>query len=385
MKTLCVEGWRGVNHSIAMVNQYQLLEMARRPGWALFHRDAPWFMPHWKPGELDSGFTPQQQALIAGLPAPSEGQTFDCVLRIASPVRPPRPGEARRTLTFMVTEFGLGERSFDPPGLPPATWTSNEDFIVTPSRWSRERLADHGFDPARIHVVPHGFRADTFAPLPPEERAAARAQLGIGEGETLFTNVGVSTWNKGLDLLLLAFARLRASGLPVRLILKDHKALYGVGVEGLIASLANQVPLLGSPQVTSGISVLSGSLNLPQLRRLYAISDAYVSPYRAEGFNMPVLEALGCGTPVITTAGGATDDFVPHGLVHRIASRPGTREDAPQVQGRFVVPDLEDLTEAMARIARGERPDAATRSAVRARLAEDYAWSAVTARLMSLC
>ena len=377
MKTLCVEGWRGVNHSIAMVNQYQLLEMARRPGWALFHRDAPWFMPHWKPGELDSGFTPQQQALIAGLPAPSEGQTFDCVLRIASPVRPPRPGEARRTLTFMVTEFGLGERSFDPPGLPPATWTSNEDFIVTPSRWSRERLADHGFDPARIHVVPHGFRADTFAPLPPEERAAARAQLGIGEGETLFTNVGVSTWNKGLDLLLLAFARLRASGLPVRLILKDHKALYGVGVEGLIANLAQQVPLLGAAHVTAGISVLSSSLNLPQLRQLYAMSDAYVSPYRAEGFNMPVLEALGCGTAVITTAGGATDDFVPHGLVHRIASRPGTKEDAPQVNGRFVVPDLDDLTEAMARIAGGDRPDEATRRAVRA-------WSAVTAQLMRL-
>jgi glycosyltransferase involved in cell wall biosynthesis len=384
VKTLCVEGWRGVNHSIAMVNQYQLLEMLRQPGWTVYHRDAPWFMPHWKPADLDSGFAPEARAAIAALAEPPVGTVMDCVFRIASPIRPPRPGEARRTLTFMVTEFGLGERSFDPPGLPPTAWTSGEDFIVTPTRWSRDRLADHGFDPARIHVVPHGFREDIFTPMAPAERAAARAQLGIGEGETLFTNVGVSTWNKGLDLLLLAFARLRDRGLPVRLILKDHKALYGVGVEGLIANLAQQVPLLGAAHVTAGISVLSSSLNLPQLRQLYAISDAYVSPYRAEGFNMPVLEALGCGTAVITTAGGATDDFVPHGLVHRIASRPGTKEDAPQVNGRFVVPDLDDLTEAMARIARGERPDEATRRAVRARLAESFSWSAVTGQLMRL-
>ena len=34
-----------------------------------------------------------------------------------------------------------------------------------------------------------------------------------------------------------------------------------------------------------------------------------MSSYRGEGFNLPVLEAMACGLPVVVTSGGATDDF----------------------------------------------------------------------------
>jgi glycosyltransferase involved in cell wall biosynthesis len=49
---------------------------------------------------------------------------------------------------------------------------------------------------------------------------------------------------------------------------------------------------------------------LAQLNVLYNVADAYVTPYRAEGFNLPALEAQACGTPVVATRGGATDDFL---------------------------------------------------------------------------
>ena len=49
------------------------------------------------------------------------------------------------------------------------------------------------------------------------------------------------------------------------------------------------------------ISVISTSLDQAQLRALYGMADAYVSPYRAEGFNLPVLEAMACGLPVVAT------------------------------------------------------------------------------------
>ena len=45
---------------------------------------------------------------------------------------------------------------------------------------------------------------------------------------------------------------------------------------------------------------------------LYNIADLYVSPYRAEGFNMPVLEAMSVGLPIVVSGGGSTDDFVPY-------------------------------------------------------------------------
>jgi len=42
---------------------------------------------------------------------------------------------------------------------------------------------------------------------------------------------------------------------------------------------------------------------------LYRCSDIYVAPYASEGFNLPVLESMASGTPVIVTRGGSTDDF----------------------------------------------------------------------------
>lgn len=383
MRSLCIEGWRGVNHSIAMVNQNQILELAKLPGWTITHRDAPFFLPHWDPSKLDSGFSPAERAVIDGL-APATDAPVDVCFRIASPVRAGRPGSARRNVTYVVTEFGLSAKSFDPVGLTPASLTRGEDRVVTPSQWSKARLLDHGFDAEKVFVVPHGYKTDSFFPMSAEQRAQARQTLGIQPDEVVFTNVGVSTWNKGIDLVILAYAQLRLQGLPVRLILKDHKGLYGLGVERTYADLASRAPQLNQEQVTSGMSILSGSLNLGQIRSLYALSDAYVSPYRAEGFNLPVLEAMGCGTPVIVSGGGATDDFVPPELGYRLRSRPGTQADAPQVEGHFVMPDLDDLIHAMQTVAeRRWHADATAREAARQRVATEYSWGNVTAQLVA--
>src|ERR1700756_1714998 len=111
LKTLCIEGWRGVNHSIAMVNQNQILEMLKVPGWQIFHRDAPYFLPHWNKAQLNSGFSADEQTQLEALPDPGNA-TMDCCLRIASPVRIGKAGQARRTCTFIVTEFGPIQANF---------------------------------------------------------------------------------------------------------------------------------------------------------------------------------------------------------------------------------------------------------------------------------
>jgi glycosyltransferase involved in cell wall biosynthesis len=42
---------------------------------------------------------------------------------------------------------------------------------------------------------------------------------------------------------------------------------------------------------------------------LYRCANVYVAPYQSEGFNLPVLESMASGTPVIVPRGGCTDDF----------------------------------------------------------------------------
>lgn len=130
--------------------------------------------------------------------------------------------------------------------------------------------------------------------------------------------------------------------------------------------------------------MLSGSLNLSQLRAWYAVSDAYVSHYRAEGFNLPVLEAMGCGTHVIVSGGGATDDFLPAALGSTLHTRPGTSADQPQVQGQFVMPDLDDLIAAMQEVVDHGATDSMAREEARSTLSERYSWGAVTLILLDL-
>jgi hypothetical protein len=66
---LLVEGWRGINHSFALVNQYQLLELRKYRGIELFHRDLPYVDPAWNTGANDAGFDAEKRAALATSPA----------------------------------------------------------------------------------------------------------------------------------------------------------------------------------------------------------------------------------------------------------------------------------------------------------------------------
>ncbi len=384
MKTICIDGWRRVNHSIAMVNQHQMLALLDLPELQVFHRDVPYFMPHWDAKLLPAGFALAEQQRIDAVPPPPEGQALDCVLRISSPFRT-QLDATQKTHTFMVTECSLVEACFDAPLGDRAPFTQGANRIITPSNWSRDRLVEHGFAAEGISVVPHGVNARTFSPLAAAERAEARAQLGIESDQPLFLNVGVATWNKGLDLMIKAFAVVRKRHPKARLLLKENKSLYGLGVDRTVADLQRQQPGLIDSDVLAGISVISNSLDQAQLRTLYGVADAYVSSYRAEGFNLPVLEALACGTPVIVTAGGATDDFCPNGLATKVRSRPGLRADAPEEVGPFRVPDPDALIDAMDTVAAGGvlRNDPALASQRQAVL-DRLSWPAVARQLAAL-
>lgn len=383
-KTVCIEGWRGVNHSFAMVNQHQLLALLDAPGLQLYHRDMPWFMPHWNRQTMGAGFAPEVQARIDAVQAPPDGLAPDCVYRVHSPTSTHFvPGQ--KTLSFMVTEVGMATECFDQPQFDRAAFTRDANRIVTPSGWARDRLAEYDFDRDRIDVVPHGVDGALFRPMGSDERRAARALLGIRDDDVLFANVGVAMWNKGLDLLVRAFATVRQTHPQARLLLKDHQKLYRLGVERTIAEVRRRHPGLVDDGVLGAISVVSTSLDLPQMRGLYCIADAYVSPYRAEGFNMPVLEALACGTPVIVTEGGPTDDFSPPALATRVSARRARAEDVSSMNGYYLDPDFDVLVAAMRDVAERRTPrDTAARQAARDDLVTRMAWPAVARQLAAL-
>ena len=86
---------------------------------------------------------------------------------------------------------------------------------------------------------------------------------------------------------------------------------------------------------------------------LHRACDVMVLPYRGEGFCMPALEAMASGLPVIATAGGPTDEFVPEAAGWRIPSAvrqiPGNQVDQWQTASApfMLEPDVEALRDLM--------------------------------------
>lgn len=357
-----LEGWRGISHSYAMVNQYQMLELRKRRGITLFHRDRPFPQSRWSGLAGDGGFDPRAAALLAGIPPPNG--PADVTFRICYPHDAGADGGAR-VFAFATCEF---DRL-----LPGAIGAVDQGCtFVTPSLWSKQGLAASGLDPRKIHVVPHGIDPAIFHPPSPHSRAAMRHWLGIDPEQFLFLNVSALTANKGIDTLLLAFARVHAHHPHAVLLLKDQSTLY----ENLTAAALLDVMGPDMGPARHGVRTLSDDLSLARLAALYGAADAYVSPYRAEGFNLPPLEAAACGTPIAVTQGGATDDYARDCFALGIASRPVVRDGLGMLE-----PDPDALTEAMLRlIERRERNSAASVEWI----SGNFSWARAVDRLLAL-
>jgi len=314
-RKLLVEGWRFLPHSYAMVNQWQLLALRRRGDLELRVRDLPLYRSGWRmvSGVMDA----TAEAALRGLPGPEPGFTPDAVLRLAFPFDFAASAAPRLGL-FCTNEF----HNFAPDAwvTPPAdvAFDRRPDLkILTPSRWSAEGLERIGIPAQKIAVVPHGVDGEVFKP-DAARGAAMRERLSIGAG-VVFMNVGAMTSNKGLDLLLQAFVALCRQRSDVYLLLKGSDELYRsqAHVGGLLNALEPQWRALIGPRLVYGGTTVSTA----DMADLYRAADVYVSPYRAEAFNLPVLEAMASGLPVICTAGGPTDEFMNENCGWRIASR----------------------------------------------------------------
>lgn len=189
--------------------------------------------------------------------------------------------------------------------------------IVTPSAWSREQILRNNARAANsTFIVPHGYAADYFYPATDQEKDEHRKAFGLLSEDIVLLNVSSLSWNKGIDILLRAFSELLETHPRLLLILKDSSHLYGTSAESVV--LAAYKTKLISDRAALRVRFLTGEVSVETMRNLYQASDLYVSLYRAEGFNVPVAEALACKLAVVATAGGSTDDFIFAPLASRV-------------------------------------------------------------------
>ena len=156
-----------------------------------------------------------------------------------------------------------------------------------------------GVDPARIDVTPLGCDLE---PAPAEAIAGLRRRLGLGGPYLL--GLGTLEPRKDVPTLVRAFARL-AGEVPHHLVVAG---LAGWG-RGEVADAV----------AASGVGdriVLAGWIPEADKAALYTGADIFCYPSHYEGFGLPVLEAMACGVPVVTTRGGALAEVSGDAALH---------------------------------------------------------------------
>ncbi|HMP73298.1 MAG TPA: glycosyltransferase family 1 protein [Kiritimatiellia bacterium] len=157
------------------------------------------------------------------------------------------------------------------------------DAIITVSQSTRTDILNHLHLPpeqhAKIHVIPEGVHP-RFSPLEPTPRNFP--------SDPVILFVGRRDPYKNLPLLIHAYALLLRQGVKARLrVIGPEDPRYP---EARLAA--------GELGIEDHIE-WSGYVNDPDLLRAYQTAAVYVLPSRYEGFGLPVLEAMACGTPVL--------------------------------------------------------------------------------------
>ena len=157
------------------------------------------------------------------------------------------------------------------------------DRILTGSRHTRSELVElAGIDPGRVVVTPYGVEG-RFRPV---GRDASWLAERFGVGSRYVLCVGTLEPRKNLVGALRAFGRLAV----------DDCVLVVAGGRGW-RNEAFERELRRQP----GRVVLTGFVSDEELVRLYSGAELFLFPSLSEGFGFPVLEAMACGAPVVSS------------------------------------------------------------------------------------
>jgi glycosyltransferase involved in cell wall biosynthesis len=217
----------------------------------------------------------------------------------------PPVGKARTVLTIHDLSFLRVPQCAEPTlrdylGRVVPRAVARADRLLADSHSTRHDVIELlGVDPGRVDVVPAGVEA-RFRPL--ADRAAlesVRERYRLGR-EPFILSLGTLEPRKNFAGLMEGFARLRQrEKVPHRLVIVGGKGwLY----EGIFEAVRR----LGLDEAVT----FAGFVADEDLPAVYNLAEAFAFPTLYEGFGLPVLEAMACGTPVVTADNSCMPELV---------------------------------------------------------------------------
>ena len=370
-KKILIEGWRYINQSYALVNQFQIQELIKYKNLEIYFFDVPYINPNWNKNDNNSGF--DNNDFLKNLKVPDTNSNFDLIYRLSYPLNL-NDGNSNKIFVYGTSEFQNLDRTVDKKYTNNLKKINEKIKFIAPSNWSKKGFLSIGIPEDKVYVIPHGVNQEIFKPISKSEKKKVRKEYNLSKNNFIFLNLGAMTWNKGIDKLLLAFAIINKKFPHTKLILKDQSNLYQLNTHNLIKTVQKKNSIIDK-KVLSNILVISKNLSLNNLNLLYAASDAYVAPYRAEGFNLPPLEAASSGIPIIITNGGSTDDYYNKSFAIKIKSKLMKKDN-----NIFLEPDMESLIDAMSLLVEKKFYDfnfKETQNFIK----KDFSWSSIVKKL----
>jgi len=173
------------------------------------------------------------------------------------------------------------------------------DAVIAVSQFVKSLAVSAGIPESKLEVIPDAVEIPAELPSA-EARRKARQRWGLEEQDFVMGHVGAFTGEKGQDVALEAFLRVREK-LP-----QAHLLLLGEG------------PMRQSPEVMAGLAQSRGSAralgSLENLDEFFPALDLYLMPSRSEGLGSSALLAMACGLAVAASRVGGLPEIIEEGV-----------------------------------------------------------------------
>jgi len=169
------------------------------------------------------------------------------------------------------------------------------DHIITVSEHSKRDIAEtYGVNPDRITVTSEAA-GENFYPRPKDQAQEIVQRYGVKGNFILY--LGRLQGRKNLTCLVNAYSLIRKQGC-------EHKLVMAGRPDSLFEITKQRIRDLGLDQEI----LLPGYVSQEDVPWFYSAADVFVYPSLYEGFGLPVLEAMACGLPVITSRGSSLEE-----------------------------------------------------------------------------
>ncbi len=163
------------------------------------------------------------------------------------------------------------------------------DRIITGSEFSKKDIVGYlNIEYSKVKVAPFAYDSELYRP---SERGLPE-KYGLGNNNRIVLYVGSEQKRKNVDKILEAIALIKK---------KYHDIVFvKVGKPGESNSRERLMDLVCGLKIEENVQFID-FMEEEDLPVVYSMADVFVFPSSYEGFGLPVIEAMACGCPVITT------------------------------------------------------------------------------------